>query len=185
SQVLAGVNWVTNRKLTTPSRPMVANVSLGGNEGTSAYNSLDYGIRNSIAAGVVYAIVAGNSSANAVYFSPAHTVEALTIGAYSASSNTWASFSNYGSIIDVLAPGVNVLSTYKGSTTAIMSGTSMATPHVVGAAALYLSTHPGSTPAQVRAALLGASTNPIPGPNPVIRGVRSGTTNKSVYMGNF
>ena len=185
SQILAGVNWVTSRKLANPTRPMVANLSLGGYVGSPFYNSLDYGIKNSISAGIVYAIAAGNSSRNAVYYSPAHVTSALTIGAYSASTNSWASFSNYGSIVDILAPGVSVLSTYKNTSTATLSGTSMSTPHVAGAAALYLSTHPGSTPAQVRTSLLNASTSPTPGPNPTITGVRSGTTKSSLYIGNF
>lgn len=185
SQILAGVNWVTNRKIANSSRPMVANMSLGGYVGTSAYNSLDNGIKNSITQGVVYAIAAGNSVANAVYYSPAHVTEALTVGAYSGSTNVWASFSNYGSIVDILAPGVSVLSTYRRSSTATLSGTSMSSPHVVGTAALYLSSHPGDTPTQVRTALLDASTNPSPGPNATITSVPAGTTNKSVYAGNF
>lgn len=185
SSVLNGVNWVTTRKNATPLRAMVANMSLGAYSGTSSYNSLDVGVNNSITAGVVYCIAAGNSANNAIYYTPAHVTEALTIGAYNASNNTWASFSNYGSIVDFLAPGVYVLSTYKGSSTATLSGTSMSTPHVTGTAALYLSANTGATPALVRAALVTASTIPSPGPNPTITGIPSGTTNVSVYAGNF
>ncbi len=185
SQVLAGVDWVTLQKLANRSRPMVANLSLGAYVGTTRYNFLDYGIRNSISAGVVYSLAAGNGPNNAAYFSPAHTTEALTVGAYNASNNTWASFSNYGSVIDILAPGVNVLSTYMGSSMAYISGTSASAPHVAGTAALYLSRNPGKTPSQVRSALINASVNPRPGPNPLIRNVREGTTNRSVYTGNF
>lgn len=185
SQVLAGVNWVTARKLSNRSRPMVANMSLGAYVGTTSYNFLDYGVRNSISAGVVYSLAAGNNSYYAAYFSPGHTTEALTVGAYNPSNNLWASFSNFGSYVDFLAPGVNILSTYKGSSMAVLSGTSMASPHVAGTVALYLSRNPTKTPSQVRSALVTASLNPVPGPNPVIGNVPSGTTNKSVYTGNF
>ncbi len=184
SQILAGVNWVTNRRIQT-GRASVANMSLGGYTGSTSYNSLDNGIVNSINAGVTYCIAAGNSSGNAQYYSPAHVTQAITVGAYSASSNTWASFSNYGSIVDVLGPGVSVLSTYRNSSTATLSGTSMSTPHVAGAAAMYLSSNSAATPAQVGTALLNAATSPSPGPNPTITGVPGGTTNVSVYSGNF
>jgi subtilisin len=185
SQILAGVNWVTNRKLNNPSRPMVANMSLGGYTGLSSYNSLDIGIKNSIAAGVVYTVAAGNESQDASLFSPAHVVEAITVGAYNASNNVWASFSNYGPLVDILAPGVSVLSTFKGSAMATMSGTSMAAPHVAAAAALYLSQNPWSTPDHVRSELLTAAQFPHPGLNPHIESVMPDTIDLSVYMGGF
>jgi subtilisin family serine protease len=185
SQILAGVNWVTNRKIASPSRPMCANMSLGGYTGSSAYNSLDNGIANSINRGVVYCIAAGNSTANAVNYSPAHVTQAITVGAYAASTNAWASFSNYGSIVDILAPGVNVLSTWKSSGTNTISGTSMATPHVCGTVALYLSTHPTATPADVQNALVADANAVKPSPNTAITGVPAATTTTSVWAGGY
>lgn len=185
AQVIAGINWVTNRKKSNPSRPMVANISLGDHTGSSSYNAMDKAVKNSIDAGVIYAIAAGNEAKRAVNYSPAHVTEALTVGSYDATSNEWASFSNYGSIVDILAPGVDVLSTFKGSSTEILSGTSMSTPHVTGTVALYLSAHPESTSAQVRTALLAAARNPQPDTNQRISKTPRHTTDISVYAGKF
>ena len=184
SKITSGVNWVTNRKAANSSRPMVANMSLGGYTGSTSYNSLDNAVKNSITAGVTYCIASGNSSADAKYYSPAHVTEAITVGAYSASNNTIASFSNYGSYVDILAPGVSVLSTYKGTSTRTLSGTSMASPHVAGTVALYLSRNAGSSPATVRADLLSNAGNPLENPTINISG-RPATTNISVYAGHF
>ena len=170
SQVIAGVDWVTANH--SSSRPSVANMSLGG----SASTSLDDAVRNSIASGVVYCVAAGNNYANAGNYSPARVTEAITVGA-TTSSDAFASYSNYGSVVDILAPGSNITSDYYTSdtATATMSGTSMASPHVAGAAALYLEAHPTATPAEVASALVAAaSTNKI-------SGVPSGTVNKLLY----
>jgi subtilisin family serine protease len=149
SGVIAGVNWVKLQKQNNPSVPMVANMSLGG--GVSS--SLDQAVANCISAGVVVCVAAGNSGADASTSSPARVPSAITVGAFG-SNNTLASWSNYGSLVDIEAPGVNILSTYKNSGTATLSGTSMATPHVTGAAALFLSSHTSATPAQVRDSLV-------------------------------
>jgi subtilisin family serine protease len=152
SAIIAGIDWVTGHAV----KPAVANMSLGG----SASAALDDAVRRSTAAGVTYAIAAGNSNANACSFSPARTPEAITVGATD-SYDARASFSNYGSCVDVFAPGVNITSAYgSGDTaTARMNGTSMATPHVTGAAALFLSANPSATPAQVRDALVNGAVS--------------------------
>ncbi|MGE5222733.1 MAG: S8 family peptidase, partial [Omnitrophica WOR_2 bacterium] len=132
SGVVAGVDWVTSHHKT----PAVANMSLGG----SASTTLDNAVKNSIAHGVTYAIAAGNDGTSACTKSPARVSEAITVGATN-STDTRPSWSNYGSCLDLFAPGVSITSDWDTSNTAIntISGTSMATPHVAGVAALYLS----------------------------------------------
>ncbi|MCU0252960.1 MAG: S8 family peptidase [Acidobacteria bacterium] len=154
SGVIAGVDWVTSNH----RKPAVANMSLGG----SASTSLDDAVKRSIAAGVTYAIAAGNSSADACYTSPARVPTALTVGATN-SGDGRAGFSNYGSCLDLFAPGEGIKSTYNSSdtSTTTMSGTSMAAPHVAGVAALYLQLNPSATPAQVAAALTGNATSGV------------------------
>ncbi|MDT0611062.1 S8 family peptidase [Streptomyces lancefieldiae] len=156
--VIAGIDWVTRNH----SGPSVANLSLGG--GASA--SLDTAVRNSIASGVTYAVAAGNSSANASSFSPARVTEAITVGA-TTSTDAKASYSNYGSVLDIFAPGSSITAGWNTSDTATstISGTSMATPHVAGAAAVYLANHTSATPAQVASALVnGATTGKVTSP---------------------
>jgi subtilisin family serine protease len=169
AQVIAGVDWVTSNHTTNPA---VANMSLGG----PVSSALDTAVRNSIADGVVYCIAAGNSAVNVSTTSPADVAEAVTVAA-SGSNDAWAYFSNYGSGVDIIGPGVNITSSWYTSNTATntISGTSMATPHVAGAAALYLEAHPGSTPAQVQAGLITASTPSV------VTGVPSGTANRLLY----
>ncbi|MFB6938933.1 S8 family peptidase [Streptomyces chartreusis] len=149
--VIAGIDWVTNNH----SGPSVANLSLGGGASTT----LDTAVRNSIASGVTYAVAAGNSSANASSYSPARVTEAITVGA-TTSSDARASYSNYGSVLDIFAPGSSITAGWYTSDTATntISGTSMATPHVAGAAAVYLASHTSATPAAVASALTGGAT---------------------------
>ncbi|KKD09443.1 S8 family peptidase [Streptomyces sp. WM6386] len=156
--VVAGIDWVTANH----SGPSVANMSLGGGASTA----LDTAVRNSIASGVTYAIAAGNSSANASSYSPARVTEAITVGA-TTSTDARASYSNYGSVLDIFAPGSSITAGWYTSDTATntISGTSMATPHVAGAAAVYLAGHTSATPAQVATALTGgATTNVVTSP---------------------
>jgi len=152
--VVAGVNWVT----ANASGPSVANMSLGG----GASNALDDAVRNSVASGVTYVVAAGNSTANACNYSPARVAEAITVGA-TTTNDSRASYSNFGSCVDIFAPGSSITSAWIGSSTAIrtISGTSMASPHVAGAAALYLQNSPGATPAQVMAAIDANATKGI------------------------
>lgn len=168
SGVIAGIDWVTaNRKI-----PSAANMSLGG--GYSA--TLNQAVENSIAAGVVYAIAAGNSTADACTYSPASAPNAITVGATDR-NDAFASFSNYGSCVDLNAPGVSITSAWYTSNTATntISGTSMATPHVAGAAALYLQANPTATPAQVTAALTSNATAAS------LSGLPAGTTDRLLY----
>ncbi|MFD9317562.1 S8 family peptidase [Streptomyces sp. NPDC060053] len=156
--VIAGIDWVTNNH----SGPSVANLSLGGGASTT----LDTAVRNSIASGVTYAVAAGNSSANASSYSPARVTQAITVGA-TTSADARASYSNYGSVLDIFAPGSSITAGWYTSDTATntISGTSMATPHVAGAAAVYLAGHTSATPAQVATALVnGATSNVVTGP---------------------
>ncbi|MEU7009857.1 S8 family peptidase [Streptomyces sp. NPDC046332] len=164
--VIAGVDWVTANAV----KPAVANMSLGGGANTS----LDDAVKRSIASGITYAVAAGNGNflglpARACNYSPARVPEAITVGATD-SADKRASFSNYGTCVDLFAPGVSITSAWKDGDTATntISGTSMATPHTAGAAALYLSANPTATPAQVSTALVNNATagkvgNPLSG----------------------
>ncbi|OXM61587.1 serine protease [Amycolatopsis sp. KNN50.9b] len=150
-QVIAGIEWVTQNAV----KPAVANMSLGGPVSTAVDNA----VKASIAAGVTYAVAAGNSNTNACTSSPSRVAAAITVGA-TTSTDARASYSNYGSCLDIFAPGSSITSAWIGSTSATntISGTSMATPHVAGAAALYLATHTSASPQQVRDALVTAGT---------------------------
>jgi len=154
SGVVAGIDWVTGHH----AAKAVANMSLGG--GASA--TLDDAVTRSINSGVTYAVAAGNDNADACNTSPARTPAALTVGA-TASTDARASFSNFGSCVDISAPGVGITSSWNTSPTATntISGTSMATPHVTGAAAVFLSANTSVTPAQVASALINGSTKNV------------------------
>jgi aqualysin 1 len=151
SGVIAGVDWVTANH----DSPAVANMSLGG----GASSSLDTAVRNSIASGVTYAVAAGNSGNNAANSSPARVTEAITVGASNINDRR-SSFSNFGSVVDIFAPGEGITSAWNTSDSATntISGTSMATPHVAGVAARYLEGHAGDSPATVRNAIVNAAT---------------------------
>ena len=154
SGVIAGVDWVT----ANATGLSVANLSLGG--GTTSV--LDDAIESSIDAGITYVVAAGNSSADACNFSPARTPGAITVGS-TTSSDSRSSFSNYGSCVDLFAPGSGITSAWIGSTTATntISGTSMASPHVAGAAALYLSANSTAIPSDVESAMISYATQNV------------------------
>lgn len=173
--IIAGIDYVTAHA----NEIDVANMSLGC-VCTSA--AMDTAISNSVAAGVVYTISAGNDMMDVSNITPAGNPSAITVSALADfdgkpgglsnasqayttctenQDDSFACFSNFGSGVTIMAPGVNILSTWMGGGTAILSGTSMASPHVAGAAALYRVKHPGSTPDQVKAGLL-AEADPTP-----------------------
>ena len=170
SGVVAGIDWVTaNRVL-----PAAANMSLGGGLSTT----LNQAVARAVASGVTFAVAAGNSSASACNSSPSSEPSAITVGATDI-NDAFAYFSNFGSCVDINAPGVNITSDWYSSNTATntISGTSMATPHVAGAAALYLSANPTATPADVASALTSNATSGA------ISGVPAGTVNLLLYTG--
>ncbi|MEY2476416.1 MAG: hypothetical protein QOG87_1731 [Actinomycetota bacterium] len=161
SGVIAGVDWVTGNH--QAGQPAVANMSLGGGASTA----LDTAVQNSINDGVSYGLAAGNGNAlgmaeNACNTSPARVAAGMTIGATDA-NDAKASFSNFGNCVDFFAPGVGITSAWYTNNTATnsISGTSMATPHVVGVAAQFLAGSPASTPAQVRDGLYNLTTKGI------------------------
>ncbi|MEU8259692.1 S8 family serine peptidase [Micromonospora sp. NPDC048999] len=144
--VVAGIDWVTQDVTENGVKPAVANMSLGTDEIDRAVNDA---VARSIASGVTYAVAAGNEDMDACKTSPAAVSTAITVGATDrVDFRAW--FSNYGRCVDTFAPGVNITSTAPGNKTAVMDGTSMASPHVAGAAALLLQAHPTWSPKQVR-----------------------------------
>lgn len=158
ADVIEGIDYVISQKNASPGTPVVANMSLGG--GLSA--SLNDAVERAVAAGVVFAVAAGNENTDACNKSPASAPSALTVGATD-NSDSRASYSNYGSCLDIFAPGSGITSAYYTATNAYasMSGTSMASPHVAGIAAVILGDSPTSTPAQVRSAMLAAATSSV------------------------
>ena len=170
SGVISGVDFVTSDHQT--GQPAVANMSLGG--GISS--ALDTAVTNSINDGVTYAIAAGNDNLDACGTSPARVASAITVGS-TTTSDARSSFSNFGTCVDIFAPGSSITSSWNTSDTATntISGTSMATPHVTGVAALFLETNPSASPATVTAAIINSST-----PNKVTN-AGTGSPNRLLY----
>jgi subtilisin family serine protease len=172
AQVIAGMNWVTANRV----QPAVANMSLGGGKDVATNLAADSMVRKG---NVALAVASGNSNVNACNASPASAPLPLTVNA-TANTDARASFSNFGPCTDLFAPGVNITSDWIGSNSATrtISGTSMATPHVAGALALYRAASPSATAEQVFATLLGdATANKVTSPG-------TGSPNKLLYIGN-
>lgn len=173
SGVIAGIDWAAADHVA--GTPAVANLSLGG--GYSA--SVNSAVAALVNDGVTVAVAAGNSMDNACNYSPASTPSAITVGA-STISDVQASFSNYGTCVDVYAPGVNITSSWNSGATSTntISGTSMASPHVAGAAAQYLSTNPAASPLKVWSALSSRATTGA------LSGLGSGSANHLLFVGS-
>ena len=156
SVVIAAVEEITKQKLANPSTPMVVNMSIGEDIGTTQYTALDEAIQHSISLGVVYVISAGNYGEDADEYTPAHVEGAITVGSFRKDrGHSW--FSNHGAKVDILAPGEDVLSLAPDGGLDLMSGTSMAAAHVSGGAVRYLADNPSASAAQVLSALLSTS----------------------------
>lgn len=168
TSVVSGVNFVAQNHTNFPA---VANMSLGGGASTA----IDNAISAAISDGVTFAVAAGNSNANCSNYSPARVGSAITVGA-TERNDAKASYSNFGSCVDIFAPGSGITSAWKSSNSATrtISGTSMATPHVTGVAALYLQSNPNASPSTVRNALVSIASG-------VVTGVPNGTTNLLLF----
>lgn len=169
--VIAGLDWIIANH--TAGVPAVANMSLGG----GASFALDTAVQNAINDGVVMAVAAGNSTADACTSSPARAVNAITVGA-TTSTDSRASYSNFGTCLDIFAPGSGITSAWIGgiSATNSISGTSMASPHVAGVAAALLSANPTLSPADISSMLRSSAT-----PN-VVSSAGTGSPNYLLYL---
>ncbi|GAA4344655.1 S8 family peptidase [Kangiella taiwanensis] len=166
SGVIAGMDWVADNHV----KPAVANMSLGG----GASSTTDAAVQRLTDAGVTTVVAAGNDNSNACNYSPARAASAITVGS-TTSSDSRSSFSNYGNCLDIYAPGSSITSAWSNGGTNTISGTSMASPHVAGVAALYLAENPNATVSQVTQAITNAAT---PGK---VSDAKSGSPNLLLY----
>ena len=169
SDLIEGIDWVRANHI----KPAVANISILASGGSP---SIDTAIQNAINAGVTMVVAAGNNNLDACNYSPARATNALTVGA-SYTADQKAAFSNWGSCVDIWAPGATITSVSNGNDfdARVMSGTSMASPHVTGVAALYLASDPNASPATVAQSIKGGATSGI------VTGLDAASPNKLLY----
>ena len=180
--IVAALNYVIHQRLHEhdPDEQVLINLSLGMDIGTTAYNVLDETVAKAVKAGIIVVVAAGNDDAPVNTYSPAHVVEAITVGAYD-QRNKYARFSNWGEGVDILAPGNDIVSLprtkeeIEQNIRVLRSGTSMAAPHVTAAAALYWAEHPNLTPEEVLKGLIENSDE-------AVDRAPSGTTTRGVML---
>ncbi len=168
SSVIAGLDWIAANYRTGDAA--VVNMSLGG----PASSTLDGAVRTLISKGITVVVAAGNSAADACNYSPSRVLEAITVGATQSDDNR-ASYSNFGSCLDLFAPGTSITSAWIGGTNTI-SGTSMASPNVAGIVARFLATNPTLTPGQVANSLKNSATKGV------VANAGSGSLNQLAYL---
>lgn len=179
--LLSAIDYVIAQKIANPVTPMVLNMSLGMDIQSTAYNVLDEGVKRAIENGIVVVVSAGNDGANASTYSPGHVSEAITVAAHN-QANALSSFSNFGTVVDLVAPGEMIPSASSDPTdiasnfAVVESGTSMAAAHATGAAAAFLQDNPTASPEMVKDALIGAAMDDL-------SGTTAGTPNKRLWMG--
>jgi len=179
--IVEALNAVIDWQNANKSKRAVINLSLSSYVGTDSSSSLDYAVKQCIAKNIVVVVAAGNNYDDANYYSPARVIEAMTVGAYD-KNNKFATYSNYGSIVDILAPGTDIPGFAITGSITYLSGTSMACPHVAGICGLYLlKVNSSASVNTVIETIKADSKNTYPEYNPLITNVPSSTTNISVY----
>ena len=170
SSVIAGLNWIAGNYV--PGEAAVVNMSLGG----PTSSALDEAVENLISRGITVVVAAGNDNVDACNYSPERTPAAITVGATN-TDDSRASYSNFGSCLDIFAPGTSIPSTWLGvNYYAFLSGTSMAAPHVAGVIVRFLSQYPGLSPAQVTNSIKTSSTKNL------VTSAGTGSPNRLVYL---
>jgi len=182
AQIIAAVDFVTAYAKTKPQQRHIVTMSLGAEVGTTALNALDLAVAKSISSGVLYCIAAGNSSSDASRSSPAHTPGVLAVGAMD-SLGRFAGYSNRGSKVGIEAPGTGIISVWINNSAAIISGTSMATPHVAGCAILARKKFPSLSVAALRQKVIDVSAPSTA--NPAVKNLPSNTTNRLCWEAVF
>ena len=178
SRMIEAVDHVAAWKRANPAKPAVVNMSVGAYLGTTAHNALDDAVQALIDLGVPVVVSAGNHKVNASLVSPAHVRDAITVGSYDGNFEFSRRFSNYGSVVDLIAPGDHVVSGGDGGRYALMSGTSMAAPHVTGAVALYLARNPRASAQNAASAVIRGGKDGFVKED----GLPSGTTSRTVWV---